>query len=305
VTAGPDGVLVVDKSDGPTSHDVVAVARRALATSRVGHTGTLDPMATGVLVLVVGRATRLARYMAGDVKEYLAGVTFGRDTDSFDARGAVTRETGLAPERESLVAALAHLAAQPTQRPPAFSAKKVDGEVAYAAARRHAPLVLAPVPVVVHQLTLLGYEHGVAHLSMRVSAGFYVRSLAHDLGEALGTGAHLSALRRTRAGAFDLAGAVTFEALKAAPRGSAAPWLRPLESLLTDRPAAVLAPEAVSRVRHGQTVQGTVCGAAAPDEAIRLLDDDGRLVAVARAATDGPAPAAGRPVALRPVVVLG
>lgn len=296
---GPDGVLVVDKSRGPTSHDTVAVARRALATSRIGHTGTLDPMATGVLVLIVGRATRLARFMTHDVKAYEAEVTFGRATDTYDALGAVTLDVGRAPERPALVAALARLAAATTQVPPAYSAKKVGGEVAYKAARREAPLALAPISVAVHELTLRHYEAGVATLSLRVSAGFYVRSLAHDLGVALGTGAHLSALHRTAAGPFDLTGAVPFDALKTAPRGARRADLRPLETLLTDQPSVSLAADAAERVRHGQTVQAPRSTALGTATHVRLLDPAGRLIAVATPGPDG----AG--LALQPVVVLG
>lgn len=301
MSAPPDGVLVVDKGQGPTSHDVVAVARRALGTSRVGHTGTLDPMATGVLVLVAGRATRLARFMAHDVKAYVAQVTFGRATTTFDAEGETTRETGQVPEREALAARVAAMAGPQLQTPPAFSAKKVGGEVAHKAARRDAPLVLAPVPVVVHALSLDAYDDGVATISMTVSAGFYVRALAHDLGEALGTGAHLSALRRTRAGAFSLDEAVSWQALASAPRGMLTSALLPIDRLLPDLPAAHLSAEAVAKVRHGQSVQATISGdtRTAP---VRLLDEAGHLIAIAEAA--GPAEGGG-PRILQPVVVLG
>ena len=295
---GPDGVLVVDKSRGPTSHDTVAVARRALATKRVGHTGTLDPMATGVVVLLTGRATRLARFMAHDVKAYEAEVTFGRATDTYDAEGAVTLDTGRYPQADALASALAQLAARSEQVPPAYSAKKVDGEVAYKAARRDAPLVLAPVAVTVHALRLDRFEAGVATLSLRVSAGFYVRSLAHDLGTLLGTGAHLSALRRTTAGAFGLDGAVTFEALKAAPRGGLRDQVRPLETLLPDLPAVPLSADLAERVRHGQTVQSSG-PAVSPGAPVRLLSPDGRLLAVAAAVPRGPG------LSLQPLVVLG
>lgn len=296
---GPDGVLVVDKSRGPTSHDVVAVARRALATKSVGHTGTLDPMATGVVVLLVGRATRLARFMTHDMKAYDAEVTFGRATDTYDAEGATTLDTGRRPDDTTLTDALVRLAATREQVPPAYSAKKVDGEVAYRAARRDAPLTLPAVPVTVHELTLRGYAAGVATLSLRVSAGFYVRSLAHDLGTLTGTGAHLSALRRVRAGAFDLTGAVPFEALKAAPRGALRDQVRSLETLLPDLPGILLSADLARRIGHGQTVQsgGTVAVAGAP---VRLLDPAGRLLAIARATPVGPAG-----LSLQPLVVLG
>ena len=309
MTGAADGVLVVDKSRGPTSHDVVAVARRALATSRVGHTGTLDPMATGVLVLVAGRATRLARFMAHDVKAYQAEVTFGRTTTTWDAEGATVTESGLTPAREALAAAVAARCGAQLQTPPAYSAKKVGGEVAHRAARRDAPLVLAPVPVVVHALTLDAFDGAVATLSMRVSAGFYVRALAHDLGVALGTGAHLSGLRRTSAGSFDLSAAVSWEALATSQRGGLTGALLPLERLLPDLPSARLTADATARARHDQTVQAALAGrpAAGP---LRLLDDGGRLVGIAEAAEAAAppghdaAPAAAEPRILRPVVIL-
>lgn len=301
MSAPPDGVLVVDKGQGPTSHDVVAVARRALGTSRVGHTGTLDPMATGVLVLVAGRATRLARFMAHDVKSYVAQVTFGRATTTCDAEGETTRDTGRTPEHEALAALVATKAGPQLQTPPAYSAKKVGGEVAHKAARREAPLVLAPVPVVVHALSLDAYENGIATITMTVSAGFYVRALAHELGEALGTGAHLSALRRTRAGAFGLDDAVSWQTVAAAARGTLTSALLPIDRLLPDLPAARLPAEAVAKVRHGQSVQATISGDAQAGP-VRLLDEAGHLIAMAEAA--GPGESAARRI-LQPVVVLG
>jgi len=301
VSATPDGVLVVDKGQGPTSHDVVAVARRALGTSRVGHTGTLDPMATGVLVLVAGRATRLARFMTHDVKSYVAQVTFGRSTTTYDAEGDTTAETDRVPDRAALAALVATKVGPQLQTPPAYSAKKVGGEVAYKAARRDAPLALAPVPVVVHALSLDAYEAGVATLSMTVSAGFYVRALAHELGEALGTGAHLSGLRRTRAGAFGLDEAVSWATLAAAARGTLTTALLPIDRMLPDLPAAHLSPEAVAKVRHGQSVQATITGDLAAGT-VRLLDEAGHLVAMAEPVG---ASNSGARRFLQPVVVLG
>lgn len=301
MSAPPDGVLVVDKGQGPTSHDVVAVARRALATSRVGHTGTLDPMATGVLVLVAGRATRLARFMTHDVKSYVAHVTFGRSTTTYDAEGDTTAETGRVPERDALAALVATKLGPQLQTPPAYSAKKVGGEVAHKAARRDAPLVLAPVPVTVHALTLDGYDDGIATITMTVSAGFYVRALAHDLGEVLGTGAHLSSLRRTRAGAFTLADAVSWPTLAGAARGTLTSALLPIDRMLPNLPTAQLSAEAAAKVRHGQSVQATITGDAGTGP-VRLLDEAGHLIAMAEPVGAGD-PGARR--VLQPVVVLG
>ncbi|MBP7776007.1 MAG: tRNA pseudouridine(55) synthase TruB [Acidobacteria bacterium] len=301
MTASPDGVLIVDKSAGPTSHDVVAVGRRALGTSRVGHTGTLDPLATGVLVLVAGRATRLARFMANDEKEYEARVAFGRSTTTYDAEGATTGQTGRVPDRATLSALLASRVGAQLQTPPAYSAKKVGGEVAYSAARRDAPLTLRPVTVTVHALSLEAYDDGVATVRMRVSAGFYVRALAHELGEVLGTGAYLAGLRRTRAGSFDLGGAVGWEALATAARGTLAAALLPVDHLLPALPAATLTPEAARRVRHGQSVQAAISDDSVTGP-VRLLDDLGHLLGIAEA-RPGPV-GAGALRFLQPVVVL-
>lgn len=296
-----DGVLVVDKPIGPTSHDVVSVGRRALATAKVGHTGTLDPMASGVLVLVVGRATRLARYLSGDVKVYEAQVTFGRSTDTYDALGTTTLDTGRRPEREALAAALPAFTGAIVQTPPAYSAKKIAGEAAYKRARRDAPVLPASVPVTVHALDLMAYDHGVATFSLRVSAGFYVRSLAHDLGARFGTGAHLSALRRTRAGAFGLDEALAWEALA---RGGAAVQAAviPIDRLLPEIPGIVLPAADAARVRHGQTVQARL-PPGIPGSSLRLLDEGGRLIGMAEASPrplDSPMPAV-----LQPVVIVG
>ena len=300
MSARVDGVLVVDKPGGPTSHDVVSVARRALGTPKIGHTGTLDPMATGVLALVVGRATRLARYMAGDVKTYAAEVTFGRATDTYDAEGETTGETGRHPDPEALMTALAHFSGPLQQTPPAYSAKKIGGTAAYRLARGDTPVLPDPVAVVVHALVLSTYHGGVATLTLRVSPGFYVRSLAHDLGEALGTGAHLSALRRTQAGAFSLADAISWETLV---RGGepARVALLPIDKLLPDLPALVLSAADAARVRHGQTVQAAPL-VAAPGTTVRLLDEAARLIGMAEA---GPQPDDGSPQLLQPVVILG
>jgi len=301
VSTPPDGVLVVDKGQGPTSHDVVAVARRALATSRVGHTGTLDPMATGVLVLVAGRATRLARFMAHDAKDYVARIAFGRATTTYDAEGATTRETGRLPDRAALAALIASKVGAQLQTPPAYSAKKVGGEVAHKAARRDAPLDLPPVPVVAHTLSLDAYDDGIATVTLSVSAGYYVRSFAHDLGEALGTGAYLAGLRRTRAGAFDLRDAVAWEALATAPRGALTSALLPIDRLLPALPSARLTPDAAARVRHGQSVQAAVTGGSSTGP-IRLLDEADHLLGIAEAVGAAGTQA---PRILQPVVVLG
>ncbi len=296
------GVLVVDKTPGPTSHDVVQVARRTFG-ARVGHTGTLDPLASGVLPLVLGRATRLAQFMTGDTKAYEATVVFGRATDTYDAAGTVTRDTGAAPSPADLRAAVAALPGRHRQTPPVYSAKKIGGEPSHRLARRAQPVVPASVEVDIHDARLLEVSGHVARLALRVSAGFYVRSLAHDLGVALGVGAHLGALRRTEAGPFALDAAVSFADLATGASALAAAVI-PLGRLLPHLPVAHLDDRAADWVRHGRQVIAPVVGdtadlAASP---IRLLDRDGHLVGIGAVA--GPI-APNAPVALRPAVVLG
>ena len=205
----PDGVLVVDKPQGPTSHDVVTLARRALGVSRIGHTGTLDPMATGVLPLVIGRATRLAQFLTASDKDYEATVAFGRATNTYDAMGTVVTTSAERPTREQIEAALPGFRGTFEQTPPAFSAKNIDGERSYEIARKAKDgVVVLPkaVTVTVRELDLCRSTVKTAVLHMRVTAGFYVRSLAHDLGAALGMGGVLTGLRRTRSGEFGLEG---------------------------------------------------------------------------------------------------
>jgi tRNA pseudouridine55 synthase len=299
-----DGVLVVDKPTGPTSHDVVQVARRSFG-ARVGHTGTLDPLASGVLPLVLGRATRLARFLSAGEKTYEATVVFGRETDTYDAAGRTTAETGDAPAAEALAALVAALPGRRPQTPPAYSAKKIGGEPAHRLARRDAAIVPAPVDVEIHEAALLGVDRAEARLRLRVSAGFYVRSLAHDLGRQLGTGAHLGALRRVRSGPFGLDDAVSW-ALVATQSPDLPAAVIPLERLLTDLPAAHLDAETTGRVRHGRQVVAAVTGWPGGSATVRLFDPDGRLVGVADAAGLAPGPSGGpKSALLQPAIILG
>ena len=204
-----DGLLIVDKPVGPTSHDVVARVRRALGERRIGHTGTLDPLASGVLPLVLGRATRLARFLSASEKRYEAVVRLGLATDSYDAAGQPlgAPHDGPMPDPAVIERALATFRGTFLQQPPAFSAKKIGGIRSHALARQQRDASGAqcipsppPVSVCVSELELLGVQGCDVALRLTCSAGFYVRTLAHDLGRELGTGAHLAALRRTRAG---------------------------------------------------------------------------------------------------------
>lgn len=249
-----DGLLIVNKPVGPTSHDVVARARRALGTAKVGHTGTLDPGASGVLPLVLGRATRLAQFLTSDEKEYVATVRFGRTTDTYDAAGVVTSDSGRTPQPDALARALDAFRGTFEQTPPAHSAKKIGGVRAYALARRNADVTPGAVAVTVHRLELVRFEPPLAELRLTSSAGFYVRSLAHDLGARVGAGAILEGLVRVRAGRFTLDEAVPFETLTPGERDRVVADVRPMATLLAHLPSAMLTETGVRRVRQGQDV---------------------------------------------------
>ncbi|HEY7172878.1 MAG TPA: tRNA pseudouridine(55) synthase TruB [Vicinamibacterales bacterium] len=301
-----DGLLVVDKPVGPTSHDVVARVRRILGERRIGHTGTLDPLASGVLPLVIGRATRLARFLSAADKIYEAEVTLGIATDSGDREGHAIAEpyAGALPERGDVEQALQRFRGSFPQRPPALSAKKIGGVRSYRLARRgrlrEAAVASAdetpaldrsstaapqPVTVSVSGLELLSYDAPTLLLRVACSAGFYVRALARDLGEALGTGAHLSALRRTASGRLTLREAVALAAIddRQAGRQRALEAIIPPSRMLTDLPGASLTPEGLRRAVHGRELDADAFSGpvAAGDGFVRLLDADGNLVGVA------------------------
>ena len=287
-----DGVLIVDKTQGLTSHDVVAAARRLLGERRIGHTGTLDPLATGVLPLACGRATRLVRFLTASDKDYDATIRFGVTTDSYDVTGTETSRSGREPDRDAVERALATLTGSYLQTPPAFSAKKVAGRRSYDMARENQPVELTPVPVRVMHAELELLSQDTARVRLTCSAGFYVRTLAHSLGELVGTGARLEALRRTRSGDFTLGHAISLEQLSMADRAAAA--VIPLDALLPAFRALTVTDEGRNRVSHGQEVEGALGPSAA--EWVRLVDGQGHLVAMATAGS--------RPGFLHPAVVL-
>jgi tRNA pseudouridine55 synthase len=301
-----DGVLVVDKPQGMTSHDVVAVARRCLGESRIGHTGTLDPLATGVLPLACGRATRLVRFFTAAEKEYEAGIRFGLTTDSYDITGTETSRSGQAPTREAIEEALQPLRGDYLQTPPAYSAKKVGGRRAYEMARRAEPVTLEPVPVRVTRAELRDVSGATARVVVACSAGFYVRTFAHSLGERVGTGACLESLRRTRSGDFDLSMAVPLEELQRDPAAAVGRAVT-MNHLLPKLPAARLTDEGRTRVLHGRDVDDAHLWREGEDglengraEWVRLVDEAGQLLALGT-------PAAGKTGgrrALHPTVVL-
>jgi tRNA pseudouridine55 synthase len=299
-----DGVLVVDKPVGPTSHDLVDRVRRALGTRRVGHTGTLDPFATGVLPICVGRATRLARFLSGGEKEYLATVRLGFATTTDDLTGEpLGAPVALEPAPDELSAALSSLVGTFEQVPPAFSARHVAGRRLYELARRGEAVPRAATPVTVHALELVSRTPGTVDLAVRCSPGTYVRALARDLGERLGTGAHLTALRRIRSGAFDLSQAVPGDDLS-----GAAGMLMPMAGLLLDLPAVRVGEEGRRLVGHGRELGRDVVLEGFPEglvDRVRILDARGELLALAVPRGFAPAaPGLARVPVLHPDLVL-
>jgi tRNA pseudouridine55 synthase len=268
--APADGILLVDKPAGFTSHDVVAIARGAIHISRVGHTGTLDPFATGLLVLLTGQATRLAQYVDGEPKVYETTIAFGTETDTDDVTGAPVR-TAPAPSRPAIDEAVARLTGPIDQLPPAYSARQAGGVRAYAAARRGTPLELEPTPIVVHRWTILAREDASITARIECSGGTYIRSLGRDLGRLTGSAAHLSSLRRLASGPFTVDQAITLDDLRAR-RYSLLPMTEGIRSM----PRQVLTPDEVTRVSHGNPVAATIAGQRAA-----LTANDGRLIAIA------------------------
>jgi len=318
------GALLIDKPSGPTSHDVVALARRALKTRAIGHTGTLDPLATGLLVLLIGHATRLSRFLVTDEKEYVADVRLGVATATYDAQGleagdarrearGASREVRVTPEQIREV--LGNFVGTFPQLPPPFSAKKVGGERAYKKARRNEAVELKAVEVTVRELELLS-EPRPSHLAppasplpprvadatllrLRVvcSSGFYVRSLAHDLGQLLGCGAHLESLRRTRAGPFALSDALTLEALAGGGDTIASRLVDP-NRLLAGMAAVTPTEEGQRRAWNGNTLAPAHLEAPVAlggGANVRVLTPSGEVLAVAEWRNDG---------LLHPLVVL-
>jgi tRNA pseudouridine55 synthase len=287
---GLDGILVVDKPAGPTSHDIVALVRRLAATKRVGHGGTLDPFASGVLPIFLGHGTRVVEYHLADQKRYRATVCFGATSATDDLEGELTPIAAGGPTRATVDAALPTLTGTISQRPPAYSAIKVGGRRAYAMARAGESVVLASREVTIHDLDVVSWdetdpERPIAVIDVVCSAGTYVRALARDLGEMTGSGAYLGALTRTASGPFDLAHGVSIDALRDAAAGSPdglLPLLLPIDTGLDGFPSIVLTADEVGAIARGQYVRPRA-GIPAPAPLYRLRDDQGGIVAIASA----------------------
>jgi tRNA pseudouridine55 synthase len=250
-----NGLLVVDKPGGTTSHDVVSIVRRATGERSIGHLGTLDPMATGVLPLLIGKYTRLAQFFGESDKWYEGRIRFGFSTDSFDADGTVTSEpkplTSSLTELEQLAS---RFRGAIDQVPPIFSAKKIQGVPAHKLARAGAEVPVKAARITIHDFRLLSLEGDEAAFTMQVSAGGYVRSVAHELGQLAGCGAHLSALRRTRAGAFTLAQAISIDKLKTLTATEIADCLPHPRTLLPEMPNITVDDQTAGKIRNGMQV---------------------------------------------------
>jgi tRNA pseudouridine55 synthase len=280
-------ILPLDKPSGPTSHDMVARARKALGLRRVGHSGTLDPFATGLLLLCLGPATRLAEYLQGLPKTYLATALLGVSTDSLDLDGSVTEQRGVPESLDTVAvsAALASFVGEYGQVPPQFSAKKVGGEAMHRKARRGESVLLPPVAVTVHDAELVSFDSPEAVFRVTCSAGTYVRSIARDLGDRLGTGAHLVALRRERIGALTVSDALPADRLDD-PEAVVDHAITPLESM-AHLPTLELTPAEGRRIQNGQSLSAEdveAGGAGDTPEGTVVLSLAGRLLAVAEAA---------------------
>ena len=280
-----DGVIVVDKPRDWTSHDVVNKMRRFAGTKKVGHLGTLDPGATGVLPLVIGRATRLAQFYTRNDKVYEGVIHFGYSTDTYDAEGEpASPPQDVVLDRERLETALDAFRGKFLQTPPAVSAKKIGGRKAYELARKHLPVDLKPVDVEVFALEVLSIEGGEAAVRVHCSSGTYLRSIAHDAGQALGCGAHLRSLRRIASGDFTVENARTLEALaKLSEEGRLSEALIPMASLLPQFPSEQVDALTVGQIRNGRAFRVSPFLVRETARYVKAVTAGGELVAIGEA----------------------
>ncbi len=280
-----DGALIVDKPAGWTSHDVVARMRRLAQTRRIGHLGTLDPMATGVLPLVIGRATRLAQFYGRDRKTYEGTIRFGHSTNTYDREGQPTSEA-VVPDIDlpQLEQALGNFTGTFQQRPPPVSAKKIGGVPAYRLARKNQEVELKPVEVTVSSLELLAFTGDTATVRMLCSAGTYLRSIAHDLGNALGCGGYLDSLRRTASGEFTIGAAHTLPELEElAGAGRIEEAMIPASELLPAFPNELVDPFTAGQIRQGRDFRVSPFRTRLFNQYVKAVTADGELIAVGQA----------------------
>jgi tRNA pseudouridine55 synthase len=292
VTGAPNGILNVDKPSGPTSFDVIRLVRSRARVRKVGHAGTLDPLASGVLLVLLGQAVRVSENLMDLPKTYRATVRLGVSTDTYDAEGAPTDETEVNVSQSQVKLALLPFVGEIQQTPPAFSAVKVAGRPAHRLARKGAPVALASRRARIDRIELLGFESPDVEIEVECGKGTYIRSLAHDLGQALGCGAHLAALVRTRVGPFSSDSAHSLDHLERDLESGA--WgasLLPMDLGLTHLPAITLHIEDEKDIRHGQAVridEDRLAGVPLADGGqYRAYAEDGGLVGIIRYAADG------------------
>lgn len=272
------GALIVDKPIGMTSHQVVQAIRRGTRIKRVGHTGTLDPRASGVLVVLVGPAVRLSQYISAEDKRYQANIKLGQKTDTYDAEGKITGTAEVDVSYEQLTEALSKFVGEIEQVPPPYSAIKVKGKHAYDLARKGEEVQLEPRLINVYSLDLLEWSPPEAVVDIHCSSGTYVRSLAYDLGEALGCGGYLTGLRRTKSGRFSLRDAVPLRKLaETFESNSWYQYLIPAAEALSDWPSITLNNEEIELVRHGHRIPREE---AETEELVRAITEQGELVAL-------------------------
>jgi tRNA pseudouridine55 synthase len=280
-----DGAVIVDKPSGWTSHDVVNKVRRFAGTKKVGHLGTLDPAATGVLPLVIGRATRLAQFYTRNDKVYEGVIHFGYSTDSYDADGQPTSPaTDIVLDREQLEAALQKFRGPFAQVPPQVSAKKIGGRPAYEMARKQQPVELKPADVEVYSLDVVCIEGCEAEVRVHCSAGTYLRSIAHDAGQALGCGAFLKSLRRTASGDFKIEASRTLEQLAAlSEAGRFEDAVIPAAELLPEFPAEMVDALTAGQIRNGRDFRISPFHVRSTGRFVKAVNSEGQLVAIGEA----------------------
>ncbi|HEY4690444.1 MAG TPA: tRNA pseudouridine(55) synthase TruB [Anaerolineae bacterium] len=277
-----DGILIIDKPSAWTSHDVVAKVRRLTRLKRIGHTGTLDPMATGVLVVCLGQATRIVEYLVGHDKRYRATIRLGIETNTYDADGRITLQHSVAVSEATLREALSKFVGEIAQVPPMYSALKRGGQKLVDLARQGVEVEREPRKVTIYSIDVLAFDPPDLAIDVHCSTGTYIRSLAHDVGRALGCGAHLAALTRTAAGRFTLDQAISLEQLQAAVAdGSWTALLRPLDAALTEFPAVTLSETDVEHMRHGLAVPHPLSNSVEA-QLVRVYDPASRLVGLVR-----------------------
>jgi tRNA pseudouridine55 synthase len=289
-----NGLIIIDKPAGMTSHDVVSIVRRATGERSVGHLGTLDPMATGVLPLLLGKYTRLAQFFADSDKHYAGAIRFGFATETFDAEGAPTTEpAALTQTLDELRVLAERFRGTMEQVPPIYSAKKIGGVPAHKLARAGKEVRVKPARITIHEFAIESLEDETAAFRMQVSAGGYVRSVAHELGQMAGCGAHLASLRRTQAGVFTLAQAITVDELKVLMPEEIARRLPHPRTILPELPSVIVDEATAGRIRNGMQVNVQELSAA---PLVKVFSAPRELMCVARRVAG---------TLVQPMVVLG